>query len=935
MAAIWPVIASRKRPDWLTKQLAVLLPQLQGPEKIVIVADGCKATESAVTAVNDKRLVLLPLRRQVGSDRARRAANAFVPTNAVVAELDDHDIVEPELLAELRACFEDPEALFAYCDAWITDLAGRFKKENIKQDGTSAVLRGACWGLRAYRRWACDMIGGRPLDFWPANGMALGCAIQFLGGPESVRHINKFLITIMTTPDSVSIEHKAEQDEQASRIGRMMLDGAWNLPYLMLGGPSGVAADAHRDHEVMKPLRVAAQENTARASAGSAPPREAYRPHVLVVTRMLGRGYGGGELSMLGMIKRLHGMGHRITVLYNQDAGSEPYRADWFDAVCYERETLHRRAQEIVREINPDVIVANQNDQPLIIEAAQWNKIPVVLVVQFWRHILAHCNTAGWNALHERPKLPAHRLDDIGLGMLARSDAIVANSAWSSEIISLAMDGRTPDAICHPPIDPERVKITGAREPRYVVCPSVQLGKGAMVFLDLAERNPDVEFLLLMGDARHMAHGEPVKKAHSLPNVTLESAWRADMQEVYRTCKVMFIGTNTCESFCRVAAESRLNGIPLLVSDAGHLPSFIENGTEGVVVHRHALWQDWNAGLHKALTLTPEPDAKWVEDQTPAFAEVVNHVRRMPDVAWLMMRAPGIKASGEYYGAGLGLATPAHGTDTATLSKFGLVVCPGMYSADLADALKTKLAFCWCSHMAQMDTNRHEAAGLMRVVDHVKGRADRWLFLTSKPDVLAWRARLKDQVRWFPPYYVWPPAKPVSKMTGRHVFMPGPYVARKNIYSAVGACAIAGAELHVTSWIHKKDHEAGGLVDLANRMGVVLHVHDCPEQADVRHVAAQAGACIMPSMAETYCYAAAECVAGNTPVVGWAGIPVLQGYAPCLAADPTDVACLADRLQDVLKDSKKHATEQRRVVEQTVEVRNAAAHATLLEVLNA
>ena len=127
---IFPVIATRNRPEALREQIARLRPQLAKDECIYIVVDGCAETAAILADMDtlarrsldeggaDKsagKIEWLSLARKVGPDHARRIGNTFVPsrTHDIVCEIDDHDIAAPELLRELREVFSDPKANIA------------------------------------------------------------------------------------------------------------------------------------------------------------------------------------------------------------------------------------------------------------------------------------------------------------------------------------------------------------------------------------------------------------------------------------------------------------------------------------------------------------------------------------------------------------------------------------------------------------------------------------------------------------------------------------------------------------------------------------------------------------------------------------------------------------------------------------------------------
>jgi len=311
--------------------------------------------------------------------------------------------------------------------------------------------------------------------------------------------------------------------------------------------------------------------------------------------------------------------------------------------------------------------------------------------------------------------------------------------------------------------------------------------------------------------------------------------WTADMREVYAHTRLVFVGTQTCETFCRVAAEARACGIPLLVSDAGNLVNMAAGG-HGIVIGRHAPIEDWQAGLEAALQLRPEPDAGECRDDSHIWLRECHAARNLREALFIQPNAPGVAMACYQARRVLGITLADWPATPEAMSSAAISVIGGHFPREFAEKCGRPLAFWWCSHCAQMDTSRHEVTDLLAAARHVSERSDRWMLFTYRDDAEAWASRLGDRSRWLPCPLRVEPLPPVPKREGRHVFIPGPYGARKNPYTAIAACALAGAEAHVT----KRADAAESLAGLAAALGVRLHVHDCPDAAAVH---ALAGSC--------------------------------------------------------------------------------------------
>jgi len=234
VAQVWPVIASRGRPSELCEQLKRLTAQLHEGECVVLVADA-DAPTAKVGAQFAPKVRVVPLAQRVGVDDARKVGNAFVPSDAVVCEIDDHDWVEPELLQEVRAAFGEDSVFLAYCDVWHTDPNHTIRKLREKPTRGRFCDTGNVfgWGMRAYRKWVYDAVGGYPTEHFPANDYELMCRIEQFGGEECKRHIRRPLVTVIQDSNGVSAQHKAMQEQMVIAIANIALNGGFALPFAL------------------------------------------------------------------------------------------------------------------------------------------------------------------------------------------------------------------------------------------------------------------------------------------------------------------------------------------------------------------------------------------------------------------------------------------------------------------------------------------------------------------------------------------------------------------------------------------------------------------------------------------------------------------------------------------------------------------------------
>jgi len=614
-------------------------------------------------------------------------------------------------------------------------------------------------------------------------------------------------------------------------------------------------------------------------------------PHLVASVKSFQKSLGGGMLSLLRVLERARERGYRVTLLYQDRCDGLP------DGIEAARVRLPDVADAVVR-LRPSVLLETTSYDLV----STISGTPSVVYVQFWR-ALVKCDPDTLRRVAE-PDLPESCLNRAGIETLRRATALVANSDFTASVVE-RITGRPCDAVVTPTLGD--VRVTGGkpvRERRFVTLPSAQILKGTARFFQLARDNPGVEFLLLAGD-RYTSPGVG-KEAGSIPNVTIRSEWIEDMRDVYAETRALFLGTETCETFSRVCAEARVNGIPLLVLAAGNLPNMITGGG-GVAVPRGASDREWNDALARVLAMTPEPTDRFNRDERDKMIDVLDNVRLLTEVAMPTPTAPGIREIVLQSQRVLGTTAVPWNTPVESLREARLVVVPWQYRPELAAAGVPMLVW-WCSHFAQMDSRREEYAQLASLVAAARENPRLGVAFTSKADAAVWACRLGDRAVWLPACLdvdVEP-----FQTTNDDVFIPGPYGPRKNVGTALAACAVLGAEAHVTGKIRGEKE----LLAIAEALGVRLVIHDCPTVEDVRRAAGSCRAALALSLAETYAYGAAECVLAGTPTVSWAGVPALRPSngqpAEWLVTDPTDVTEVAERLRAVLGDPDRwHATQ--------------------------
>lgn len=261
MVRVWPVVATHGRAEWAVSQAGRLLAQLADNERAVFITDDDERAEVLLRRIKDERLILVPLHAQQGVDRAKRLGISLVPAGAVVCEIDDHDLAEPNLLEALREAFADPSVVTAYCDIYtrpdtdglpVSDPVAvqqeRWLDEHravrVKDESRYCERGNLGYGMRAYRKWAYDLAGGYPTEWWPVNDYALMCMIEQLC-PGTAKHIRTPLVTVREGR-GITAENEELQRSMLVRTANVALRGGFTLPWQSPApSPAAIARTHH------------------------------------------------------------------------------------------------------------------------------------------------------------------------------------------------------------------------------------------------------------------------------------------------------------------------------------------------------------------------------------------------------------------------------------------------------------------------------------------------------------------------------------------------------------------------------------------------------------------------------------------------------------------------------------------------------------------
>jgi len=238
MGRIWVVIPTYNRRLHLAETLASVRAQTISPERIIIVDDGSTDGTGSMLAGLERRstdvqAVYLKINR--GVNTVRRIGTALVPSDAIVVELDDHDLLMPNALELIDKAMDDSEVWFVYGDCEVfppNGISGDNHKKEPYQPGQFRRSQCMTSGVRAYRKLLYEAVGGWRTDEWPAGDYALALRCEAALGDSGLFWIPHTLCRIRRDGPGITPDHRMEQKARAKRYRALarkgQLDWFWN-----------------------------------------------------------------------------------------------------------------------------------------------------------------------------------------------------------------------------------------------------------------------------------------------------------------------------------------------------------------------------------------------------------------------------------------------------------------------------------------------------------------------------------------------------------------------------------------------------------------------------------------------------------------------------------------------------------------------------------
>ncbi len=280
----------------------------------------------------------------------------------------------------------------------------------------------------------------------------------------------------------------------------------------------------------------------------------------------------------------------------------------WWMNQIYIRKQWKKKMKNELRSKDYDLIITQGKVAPATVEICKKTGIDSIFFVRSLRLAgfknykvgkkYSEFNSHTVGDLLQYPFLRQNRREYTS--GIQNADVVISNSNYTKNAVSDIFD--VDSKVIFPPIIVDKYKTKYDPNGKITMVNPRAEHKGADIFLKVAERLPDENFLMA-GEISSKAIKNRLAKADNVEH----QPWTNDMKNIYGRSKVLVVPSRFEEPFGRVAAEAMCSGIPCVVSDRGGLPEVVSD--TGVIVSEIESPNKWISAIRRAIN-THNPSAQ-------------------------------------------------------------------------------------------------------------------------------------------------------------------------------------------------------------------------------------------------------------------------------------------------------------------------------------
>ena len=327
---------------------------------------------------------------------------------------------------------------------------------------------------------------------------------------------------------------------------------------------------------------------------------------ILFLAKFFSPPLGGGEYFLLSVLKHLKKLGYNCkAACYSNGRTNPPQQFDVDEETEWQGIPVLRAKvrsgfdiEEIIKREKPDLVITQSNDALTIIKAAKKHGAKTICGTHFWRNICHALEPDSYTNMLSRSMSSVKILSQFH-PVFHISDAVYVNSKFMQLGVEKFV-GKKIENIIHPILDTERIAVKEEPTKKYVTMINPDYYKGGQVFVTLAKKMPQTNFLCLglAPDPEHIRENASINSnIHMYHNIKLIKN-TDDMASIYRDTSVLIVPSIVDETFCMVALEAMWNGIPVIGAPNGNIPYVIDGA--GILLD-HSDTNSWCEVLNMLL----------------------------------------------------------------------------------------------------------------------------------------------------------------------------------------------------------------------------------------------------------------------------------------------------------------------------------------------
>ena len=321
-------------------------------------------------------------------------------------------------------------------------------------------------------------------------------------------------------------------------------------------------------------------------------------PVYLVCTDQ-GYPFGGGESFMLQTCRIMNEFGFRCVWVSFADKHLRPHPASAIISTpCYldVREAggmTQEHVESAIQKWMPDIVHSQGAANELVAKASMRCRVPALVGYHFWTGLIHLGKSRNRRIIQNLAEhSPAAVSDTEKSNFVTRYVA----SEFMADVYQ-KVGGRLPLPIYHPVSDPADYQTNQSRLGEFVLQINIAATKGGEILLkcisDLGSRIP---FIAVQTEPQSEDLDQKIKAAVGKTPRSVYAEY-APVKDYYSRARLVIIPTLVDETFCRVAYEAAMNGIPVLCTRNGFLPYMF--GDSGVYLPEDAnVWSETIESLY-------------------------------------------------------------------------------------------------------------------------------------------------------------------------------------------------------------------------------------------------------------------------------------------------------------------------------------------------